>query len=80
VLAPLSMAPEGSLVKVKEVRAGAGLARRLAERGILHGATLRVVKSGPGPVIVELLGPLGSPGPRLILGLGMAFKILVEVR
>ncbi|RLF16360.1 MAG: ferrous iron transport protein A [Thermoprotei archaeon] len=79
--APLAMAPEGSYVVVEEIRAGPGLARRLAELGIMKGVVLRVVKSGPGPVIVER--PLeggSSPSPwRLVLGLGMAMKVLVRV-
>lgn len=76
--APLAMAPEGSYVEVEEVRAGYGMARRLAEMGLVKGARLRVVKAGPGPVIVELLGGNGAPSWRLALSLGMAMKVYVR--
>ncbi len=53
---PLAYARSGSLVRVVFIRAGAGLARRLRELGIIEGSILRVVRSsGPGPVIVEVV-------------------------
>ena len=91
---PLAFAHEGAVVKVLQVKAGRGLARRLRELGIFENQLLRVVKScGPGPTIVEVLSgsvPQGRPscvltscyhhrmGGRILLGFGISMKILVE--
>lgn len=90
---PLAYAREGTLVRVVSIRAGRGLYRRLHELGIIEGNLLRVVKSrGPGPVIVEVIDSSppgvrrGYPrsfgwriiGGRLLLGFGVAMKIMVE--
>ena len=47
---------------------------RLAAIGIYPGATVKVVKSLPGPMIIEV------SGTRLALGKGMAARIEVEKR
>ena len=89
---PLSFAPEGRLVRVVCIRAGRGLSRRLAEMGISPGRILKVVRSlGAGPVIVEVCKNKSnnscdrlhtcnviSCGGRIMLGFGVAMKILVE--
>ncbi len=90
---PLAYARDGALVRVVAIRAGRGLYRRLHELGIIEGRLLRVAKSqGPGPVIVEVVdnqssgscrGDLhlfnySSVGGRLLLGFGVAMKIMVE--
>jgi len=89
---PLAYAREGSLVRVSAIRAGKGLYRRLHELGIVEGKILRVVKTqGPGPVIIEIVnnasyvyGRVPCPycpiatGGRLLLGFGVAMKIMVE--
>jgi len=89
---PLAYVREGSLVRISAIRAGKGLYRRLHELGIIEGKVLRVVKAqGPGPVIIEIINNAsyvngGVPrfhyylatGGRLVLGFGVAMKIMVE--
>jgi len=90
---PLAYARDGALVRVVDIKAGRGLYRRLHELGIIEGKLLRVVKSqGPGPVIIEVIGSsspslcgrcsfsfsYGAIGGRLLLGFGIAKKIMVE--
>jgi len=71
---PLAMVSPGKTVTVVGVRAGWGLTRRLADMGLTPGVPIRVVNSQmPGPIIIDLRGS------RLVLGHGMAQKILVEV-
>jgi Fe2+ transport system protein FeoA len=71
-LMPLAMVSPGELVTVVDVRAGRGLARRLAEMGLLPGTQIRVVNSQmPGPLIIDL------KGSKLALGRGVARKIMV---
>lgn len=70
---PLSFVRAGSRVGLVGVRAGRGLARRLAEMGFLPGEEIEVVSNGvPGPLVVLV------KGSRLVLGRGMAEKILVR--
>ena len=70
---PLAMACSGEEVTVVDIRAGRGLAQRLADMGLTPGTVLRVINSKmPGPVIIDLRGS------RLVLGFGVAQKILVE--
>ncbi len=71
---PLAMVSPGEVVTVVGVRAGWGLTRRLADMGLVPGTTLRVTNSQmPGPIIIELRGS------KLVLGHGIAQKIMVEV-
>ena len=68
------MASPGEVVKVVNIRAGHGLARRLADMGLLPGVNIRIVNSQmPGPIIINLRGS------RLVLGHGVAQKIMVKV-
>jgi len=70
---PLAMVCPGEEVRVVDIRAGRGLARRLTDMGLTPGTTLRVLSSHmPGPIIIDLRGT------RLVLGGGVAQKILVE--
>ena len=70
---PLAYVPTGRQVRVIEVRAGKGLAIRLAEMGIFPGVVVRVVSDfSRGPVVVE------KKGMRIGLGRGIAFKIWVQ--
>ena len=64
--------PSGKRVRVVNIKGGLGLRNRLAAIGIYPGAEVTVVKSPPGPMIVEIAGT------RLALGKGMASKIEVE--
>jgi len=61
-------------VIVRGVVAGYGLARRLADMGIVPGTVVRVVRQNAmmGPVEIEVRGT------RLLLGRGVAAKVLVE--
>ncbi len=71
---PLAMVSSGEVVTMVSTRAGWGLTRRLADMGLVPGTKLRVINNQmPGPLIIDLRGS------RLILGHGMAQKILVEV-
>lgn len=70
---PLSFVRAGGRVRLVTVRAGRGLAGRLAEMGFLPGDELEVVSNGvPGPLVVLV------KGSRLVLGRGMAERILVR--
>ena len=68
----LSMVGCGREVRLVAVRAGRGLVQRLADMGLVPGVEIRVVSnSGAGPLVVLV------KGSRLVLGRGMAHKILV---
>ena len=72
---PLAMVSPGEEVTVADIRAGRGLTRRLADMGLTPGTTLRILNSQmPGPVLIDLRGS------RLVLGHGVARKIMVEMR
>ena len=71
---PLAMMSEGEEGTVVHVTAGRGLARRLAEMGIGPGARVRVIRNGPGPMLVSVRGV------RMAIGRGIAMKVMVEVR
>jgi len=64
--------PAGKSARVVDVTGGMGMKNRLAAIGIYPGATVKVVKSLPGPMIIEV------SGTRLALGKGMAARIEVE--
>lgn len=69
---PLVMAGPGGVVRVVNIRAGQGLTRRLADMGLTPGVSIRVINSQmPGPVVIDLRGS------RLVLGHGVAHKIIV---
>lgn len=63
---------EGEKVKIINIIGGCGLKNRLASIGIYPGAEIKVVKSSPGPFIVE------TAGSRFAIGKGMAARIEVE--
>jgi len=70
---PLAMVSPGEVVTMVSTRAGWGLTRRLADMGLVPGTKLKVINNQmPGPIIIDLRGS------RLILGHGIAQKILVE--
>jgi len=74
MIVPLAMAPEGSLVRIVEIRGGRGIMRRLVDLGFIPGSVVRVLRSfGSGPLLIEV------KGSRVALGRGLAMKILVEV-
>jgi len=67
----LSQIEEGKLVRIVGCEAG-GLKKRLEGLGLTSGRTLRVLKNGWGPVLVEVFGR------KIGIGRGQAEKILVE--
>lgn len=62
----------GKSAKVVNIYCGRGMKNRFAAIGIYPGTILKVLKSSPGPMIVEV------SGMRLALGKGLASKIEVE--
>ena len=70
---PLSAVSAGSSVRLRDVCAGQKLEARLASLGFVPGATLDVCRNTcHGPLVVQV------KGSRLMLGRGMADKIVVE--
>ncbi len=69
---PLTLATSGKEVVLTAVTGGMGLRKRLADMGLTKGATFRVVQTRqPGPCIIAI------GDTRLVLGYGMARKIMV---
>ena len=71
-LMPLAMLPEGGEAVIISVVAGRGLARRLYEMGFVRGERIKMLRAGPGPVLVLV------KGSRVALGWGVAMKIIVD--
>ena len=70
---PLSQVNEGTRAVLKSIDGGRQLRGRLAALGLLPGAELEVVQnSGRGPCV------LAVRGSRIVIGRGMASRILVE--
>jgi ferrous iron transport protein A len=70
---PLSMAEEGTRVRVVTLRGGSGLDRRMTEMGLNVGSELTVRhRQGGGGLVVS------RGDTRFALGGGMAHKIMVE--
>ena len=69
---PLAMMRDGEVGRVVAVYGGRGLMRRLAELGFTRGERVKVLRSGPGPILVLV------KGSRVALGHGVAMKILVS--
>lgn len=69
---PLATVSPGQEVKVVTIIAGRGLTQRLAEMGLTPGTVLKVLSSrGSGPTLIECR-------VRLVLGFGIAQKVMVE--
>ena len=70
---PLTMVPPDKEVILISIEAGWGLRRRLTDMGLKEGMKFKILHSHrPGPFII-LVGET-----RLVLGYGMAHKILVK--
>ena len=70
---PLSTFKSGVIVKLVSVGGGHGLRARLASMGLLPGVEVEIKSdSSRGPLILAILGG------RVMLGRGMAEKILVR--
>jgi Fe2+ transport system protein FeoA len=67
---------DGKIAVIASVTGGKALAKRLADLGITQGAEIRILRRTffTGPVQVEVCGS------RLVLGRGLAAKIIVEVK
>jgi len=71
---PLAMINPSEEVTVAEIRGGRGLVQRLADMGLTPGTRLKVINSQmPGPILIDLRGS------RLVLGHGVALKVMVEI-
>ncbi len=69
----LSMASEGSVVKIKDIVSGERMKKRLSELGLYEGTEVLVSKNDVcGPVILKVLDS------RIVVGRGQAMKIMVE--
>lgn len=70
---PLTMVEKGREVVLHEIRGGMGIRRRLTDMGLHTGSHLRIVSnSGGGPFVISI------GDTRLMIGRGMAHKIMVE--
>ncbi len=70
---PLSMVSSGKEVLLVSIEAGWGMRRRLTDMGLKEGMKFKILHiHKPGPSII-LVG-----NTRLVLGYGMAHKILVK--
>jgi len=69
---PLSKVKAGQTVRVVRIDAGAGANARLASMGLVPRAEVSMISNGhPGPMVVSV------KGAKMMLGRGMAHKILV---
>jgi Fe2+ transport system protein FeoA len=67
------MAGIGRILRVVRINAGNGLCERLSAMGLVPGAAVEILSDGrKGPMIVAV------KGSRVVLGRGMALKVLVE--
>ena len=70
---PLSTVQSGETVKLAGIEAGRGLNNRLAAMGLVSNVEITVVSNGhPGPFVIS------AKGSRMMLGRGMADKIMVS--
>lgn len=70
---PLNETAAGQRVRVSQICAGQRVTARLCALGLTPGTPVDVVSVGGGPMILQVLGS------RLVLGRGMANKVLVRV-
>jgi len=69
---PLEVVQAGRRVRLIAVNAGRGLQGRLAAMGLVPGVEIKVLRNSVhGPFLIEV------KGSRIMLGRGMAQKILV---
>ncbi|EFQ24722.1 FeoA family protein [Aminomonas paucivorans] len=71
-MCPLTMAREGSRVCVVRVAGGCCMAQRLAEMGIIPGASLTVLRADGGAVLIHRGGSC-----RMAMGREMAGRVFV---
>lgn len=69
----LTKAPVGKSLRIVDIDGGRAARLRLATLGLREGTTIRLAHTtGDGPVVIEV------GGGRLVLGAGMADKIVVS--
>ncbi|NLX13642.1 MAG: ferrous iron transport protein A [Phycisphaerales bacterium] len=68
----LSEVGPGHRVRVSSVHGGQGVRGQLCAMGLMTGMTVEVVSANGGPMILKVMGG------RLMLGQGMAKKIMVH--
>lgn len=69
---PLEVVQAGRRVRIIAVDAGRGLQGRLVAMGLVSGVEIKVLRNSMhGPILIEV------KGSRIMLGRGMAQKILV---
>jgi len=71
VVIPLSSLRNGERGKIKAILGGAGAHRNLMDLGLVEGKEVRVIKNSGGAVLVAV------NGTRLVVGRGLAMKVLV---
>ncbi|NCN64806.1 MAG: ferrous iron transport protein A [Candidatus Altiarchaeum hamiconexum] len=70
---PLSMASEGTKVKIKRMYGGHGLLRRLHELGLVENGVVEIITNHfHGPMILKVFDS------RVVIGRGQTHKIFVE--
>lgn len=69
---PLSALDPGLPARVTRIEAGCGLVGRLAALGLVPGTAVEVISANGGPLVLSVLGS------RLMIGRGMAAKVLVR--
>ena len=70
----LSEIDSDTKVRLVSIDGGAGLCQRMAAMGLVPGSIFEVMRNGhPGPFVVRI------KQSKVVLGRGMAGKILVEV-
>lgn len=73
MIMPLTSVNEGKTAVLQSIEGGRQLRSRLAALGLLPGAELEVIQnSGHGPFVVAV------KGSRIVIGRGMAARIVVE--
>ena len=70
---PLAMAGSGRKVRLVSVTGGRAMCSHLAALGLIPGVELEVKRNAPGGPFI-----LGLRGGQLVIGRGMAQKILVS--
>jgi len=62
----------GQKASIMAIKGGRGFRQSLLLRGLIEGNIFRMVKSNPGPIVIEI------NGSTMAIGRGMANKIIVR--
>ncbi len=69
---PLSSLKNGEIGIIKDILGGAGAYRNLMDLGIVEGKIVRVIKNSGGAILITV------NGTKLVIGRGLAMKVIVE--